>query len=178
MEHEGRTIPAATASPERGWWQPAQRAWAVSQQSPATRLTAASHASEGHWGWQRRLLTHERERMQVPRPYSLTSESECRYQGRLVAIDRRAATVELSSVRCMGDEGRRCGQGAIAASDQIFERIVFGCVCVVCALVCMCVLTHTCVCVCCLRSGVYRFTDTYMHVFPHTNAHTRTSMYV
>ena len=74
----------------------------------------------------------------------------------------------------MGDEGRRCGQGAIAASDQIFERIVFGCVCVVCALVCVCVL----VCVCCLRSGMYRFTDTYMHVFPHTNAHTRTSMYV
>ena len=47
----------------------------------------------------------------------------------------------------MGDEGRRCGQGAIAASDQIFERIVFGCVCVVCAVVCVCVDTHVCVCV-------------------------------
>ena len=44
-------FPAATESPERGWWHPAQRACAVSQQSPATRLTAAPHASESHWAW-------------------------------------------------------------------------------------------------------------------------------
>ena len=60
-------ISAAAASSERGWSQHAQRACLVSQQSPAARSTAAPHASESPLGWHSRLLTHERERMQVSR---------------------------------------------------------------------------------------------------------------
>ena len=56
---------------------------------------------------------------------SLVSRSDLRYEGQLVAISREHSTVELSSVRCFGDEGRRRGDSAVRPSDQIFERIVF-----------------------------------------------------
>ena len=56
---------------------------------------------------------------------SLVSRSDLRYEGQLVAISREHSTVELSSVRCFGDEGRRRGDSAVRPSDQIFEGIVF-----------------------------------------------------
>ena len=68
---DARFPPQTTNGQSRAWLVATRAASvcsAVSQQSPATRLTAAPHACESHWGWQRRLLTHERERMQVPRP--------------------------------------------------------------------------------------------------------------
>ena len=64
-------------------------------------------------------------RVEVGTWMSLVSRSELRYEGQLVAINREQSTVELSSVRCLGDEGRRQSDGAVRPSDQIFERIVF-----------------------------------------------------
>ncbi|GME26987.1 G2 m transition checkpoint protein Sum2 protein [Neofusicoccum parvum] len=56
---------------------------------------------------------------------SLISKSDIRYVGTLHEINSENSTVALENVTSFGTEGRRNGEDEIAASDNIYEYIVF-----------------------------------------------------
>lgn len=56
---------------------------------------------------------------------SLLSTSDVRYDGELYTVDPSEQSIALKHVNCMGTEGRRTGDQAIAPSDCTYEFIIF-----------------------------------------------------
>ncbi|KIV98644.1 hypothetical protein, variant [Verruconis gallopava] len=56
---------------------------------------------------------------------SLISKADIRYVGTLHEISSENSTVALENVRSMGTEDRRTGPGSVAASDRLYEYIIF-----------------------------------------------------
>ena len=56
---------------------------------------------------------------------SLLSTSDVRYDGELYTVDPSEQSIALKHVNCMGTEGRRSGDQAIAPSDCTYEFIIF-----------------------------------------------------
>jgi len=59
------------------------------------------------------------------RKVTLLSTSDVRYEGDLYSVDPSEQSIALKHVNCMGTEGRRTGDQAIAPSDCTYEFIIF-----------------------------------------------------
>eukprot|EP01084_Bolivina_argentea_P261450 441823_1 len=56
---------------------------------------------------------------------SLISTADVRYDGKMSVIDVSQQCMTLKQVQCMGTEGRRSGEQAIASSDCVYEFIIY-----------------------------------------------------